>query len=561
MTGAPEQKEGAVAATSSTVESKDSTEAGVNSPARSDKSSDSEGKEVRDKLKDTQIDAPATSHPTSESDQHMKDTLNGGVKAADLSASGSDSERGRLRRKRSREDFEEEAEAEKQPGKKTEVGSERHRRKKSRDISKDELPTTKPVPSTISRIEENDVDEQMTTPKKDNVAAITSDKVSGTGTSPKNKRTREQAEKETGATENNSGGADVNGMPAIETSEERDSKRLRDQGAQLGKGAAEPKAKIPSGSGFANTSAASPFAAMAAKPQASKASDKAEPIPQTSDDKFKSSGFGGFASSAVSPFGGFGGSKPSTSSPFAAASGSKLSSFAGSKSPDSGTSGFGGLGSSSKPTLGGSTFGSSTGFAGLASAPKGTGLPSFGGSTGSLEITGLKTKTDKPFGAAANGEASDDDDGEESGSEATSKEERQSSQPLLSQQPHETGEEGESTVWVGRAKLYTMAGEASNRAWQERGSGNFKFNITDEEPRKARFVLRADGTHRLLLNAAVTKKMIFGGNAQGEKPKDTRLLFNSSTPDGELEMHLLKLKAENAVKLWEEVTKVQEREL
>jgi len=105
----------------------------------------------------------------------------------------------------------------------------------------------------------------------------------------------------------------------------------------------------------------------------------------------------------------------------------------------------------------------------------------------------------------------------------------------------ETGEEGESTVWTGRAKLYTMAGEGSSRAWQERGSGNFKFNVTDEEPKRARFVLRADGTHRLLLNAAVTKNMIFGGNAQGEKPKDTRLLFNSPTPDGELEMYLLKV--------------------
>lgn len=106
---------------------------------------------------------------------------------------------------------------------------------------------------------------------------------------------------------------------------------------------------------------------------------------------------------------------------------------------------------------------------------------------------------------------------------------------------HETGEEGEMTLWQGRAKLYTMAGEASNRAWKERGTGNFKFNITMDEPKKARFVLRADGTHRLLLNASVTKNMVFGGNAQGDKPKDTRLLFNSPTADGELEMHLLKV--------------------
>jgi len=348
----------------------------------------------------------------------------------------------------------------------------------------------------------------------------------------------------------------------VNSGDERNTKRLRDEEvSQSTNSNDKTQTKIPPSSGFANTSAESPFAAMASKSATAKDSDKAESIPQTSDDKFKSSGFSGFAGSVTSSFSGFGSTAASPSSPFAVASGSKLSSFAGSKSPVSSASGFGALMNPSKPSLGGSTFGSSVGFAGLASAPKGNGLSSFA-STGSLEIKGLKAKSDKPFGAAAVGETSDDEDGDESDCEKdTKKEERQSSQPLLSHQPPETGEEGESTVWTGRAKLYTMAGEGSSRAWQERGSGNFKFNVTDEEPKRARFVLRADGTHRLLLNAAVTKNMIFGGNAQGEKPKDTRLLFNSPTPDGELEMYLLKLKAENAIRLWEEVTQVQEREL
>lgn len=86
-----------------------------------------------------------------------------------------------------------------------------------------------------------------------------------------------------------------------------------------------------------------------------------------------------------------------------------------------------------------------------------------------------------------------------------------------------------------------MAGEGSARAWKERGVGTFKLNITVDEPKKARFVLRADGTHRLILNAAVTKQMVFGGDATGEKPKDTRLLFNAPNSSGELEMHLLKV--------------------
>jgi Ran-binding protein 3 len=296
---------------------------------------------------------------------------------------------------------------------------------------------------------------------------------------------------------------------------------------------------------------------MAAKPQASKASDKTESLPQTSDDKFKVSGFSGFAASATSPFGGIASSKPNTSSPFGGASAGKLSSFAGSASPSTSSSGgFGALGSSSTSGFGGSSFGGSLGggFGGFGTA-KPTG--SFAAPGGSLEIKGLKEK-EKPFGAAAIGEPSDDEDDEDEDPEkAIDKEERQSSQPLLSQQrtsvfahldhnanrfvAHETGEEGEETIWTGRAKLYNMAGEGSNRGWKERGVGTFKLNITVDEPKKARFVLRAEGTHRLLLNAAVTSNMVFGGDAQGEKPKDTRLLFNSPNLDGELEMHLLKV--------------------
>lgn len=297
---------------------------------------------------------------------------------------------------------------------------------------------------------------------------------------------------------------------------------------------------------------------MAPKLQASKTSEKPEPLPQTSDDKFKSSGFGSFASSTASPFGGLASPTPSASSPFAAASGNKLSSFAGSTAASTSIgSGFGGFGASSKSGFGGSSFGSSLGggFGSLGGAKPG--LSSFA-TPGTLEIKGLKSKSDKPFGAAANGEVSEEEDGDESETEKDStEEERRSSQPLLSQQreillltllcnaniltAQETGEEGEITVWTGRAKLYTMTGEAKSRAWKERGTGPLKFNVTVDEPKKARFVLRADGTHRLILNAAVTKQMVFGGDAQGEKPKDGRLLFNEPTGDGVVEMHLLKV--------------------
>lgn len=296
---------------------------------------------------------------------------------------------------------------------------------------------------------------------------------------------------------------------------------------------------------------------MAPKPQEPKASDKAESLPQTSDEKFKGSGFSGFAASSTSPFGGVAASKPNASSPFGGASAGKLSSFAGSAAPSiSSSGGFGALGSSSTSGFGGSSFGGSLG-GGLGGFSAAKPIGSFAAPGGSLEIKGLKEK-EKPFGAAAIGEPSDDEDDDDDDPEkATDKEERHSSQPLLSQQrmsisvhlnynadhfvAHETGEEGEETIWTGRAKLYTMAGEGSNRGWKERGVGTFKLNITIDEPKKARFVLRAEGTHRLLLNAAVTSNMVFGGDAQGEKPKDTRLLFNSPNLEGELEMHLLKV--------------------
>jgi len=96
-------------------------------------------------------------------------------------------------------------------------------------------------------------------------------------------------------------------------------------------------------------------------------------------------------------------------------------------------------------------------------------------------------------------------------------------------------------AWTGRAKLYTMEGEGKERTWKERGVGNIKLNVTKESPKKARFVLRADGTHRLILNAAVTKTMVLGQDSEGSKPKDGRLLFNSPNVEGTLEMHLLKV--------------------
>lgn len=550
------------------------------SPARSDKSSDSEGKPVRDQLKQTRIDAQGASQPTKNSDEQMAEAQNGSAHTGENSASGSDSDRGRLRRKRSREDFEDENEADKHAEKKQEKGEgqkeRHHQRKRSRDVKDIESGfPLKPPAASVTRIDENDGDELMTTPKKDNSKASATTTGSDNDTSPKNKRTRDQAEANTASAAEPAIIATANGKP-VGQGEEREAKRPKDkddaQSASIANGTASKvctssiadkhkanAAQIPPGSGFANISAQSPFAAMAPKPQAAKSSEGSEALPQTSDDKFKASGFGSLAK-AASPFGGV--STSGSQSPFGAAAGTKLSSFASTNaSAGAPTSGFGALGGSSKSSFGGSTFGSSLGggFGAIGGAKPA--LSSFATPT-DLTIKGLKSKP-TAFGTPGedkDSDGSDEEDGNDDDAEKDGDDGPRSTQALLSPTrmslfsaiglrantvtAQETGEEGESTVWTGRAKLYTMAGEGKTKAWKERGVGPFKFNITFDEPKTARFLLRADGTHRLLLNAKVTKQLVFGGDSEGGKPKDGRVLFNQPTAEGGVEMHLLKVRAQ-----------------
>jgi Ran-binding protein 3 len=200
------------------------------SPARSDKSSDSEGKPVRDKLKETRIDAQGATDPAPGSDQHMEETSNGSANAGEQSTSGSDSDRGRLRRKRSREDFEDETGADNQSEKKQEniKGERHHTRKRSRDVKDIEsgLPL-KPSAATVERIEENDGDEQMISPKKDTSKSVAVKP--STDISPKNKRTRDQVEEGAAANSEPTKDAAMNGKPSLKAEDERESKRPRDK--------------------------------------------------------------------------------------------------------------------------------------------------------------------------------------------------------------------------------------------------------------------------------------------------------------------------------------------
>ncbi|CAI6337569.1 unnamed protein product [Periconia digitata] len=526
------------------MEPQPSTSQQAPSPTRSDKSSDSEGKPVREKLKETRIDTNAAS------DQHMKEASTNGAHAD--SNSGSDSDRGRLRRKRSREDFEGDEDA-KHPEKK----QERHTRKKSRDVTSpagSDLENAKPIKPLIASIQEDGPDEAMRATIGSSVAHTGNSEKNADGTSPKNKRTREQAENSTTEASNPLDSAST-------TDDERTNKRPKDGAKTNSTGPAKTETKIPPGSGFANTSVASPFATMSTQKPAPKPTDaSAKDLPQTSDQAFKKSGFGSFASSTASPFGG---AASSSGSALGAATGPKLSSFASPSKPATQPSGFATLGGSSTGASafgGGAANGGKSLFGGaLGSSAFGNGgavskLSSFGSGGGS--ITGL---TQKPVEFGSKEQPKDDAEEDASDKESTNEGNDGEDQPtkprqtlLQSQGPPETGEENEDVTWTGHVKLYTLAGAAGKKAWQERGTGTLKVNVTRESPKKSRIVLRADATHRLLLNVAIAKSLRFG-DVQGNEPKDGKVLFTAPTASGEVESHLLRLKVDKGIDLWRTV--------
>lgn len=318
--------------------------------------------------------------------------------------------------------------------------------------------------------------------------------------------------------------------------------------------------------------------------------------PQTTASAFASSGFAALAGSSASPFGALGTSKPAagpfgalssatqtqssafgtagqTSSAPGSAFGATLgngskSAFAsvGSAPLASGTSGFGSLGGS-----GG--FGS--GFGGL----PGGGLKSFAGTGGSGEIVGLSDKPAKPFGAAAGEEeeAASEEDEDGNGVKSPAPEEKKDRRffeqdgkppyptdkpslplpdppkgPSLTRPcaPVETGEEHESTIFTSRAKLYNFVKDdkSGRKEWKERGLGTLKLNVvkpTPEEhessaPKRARFIMRAEGSHRVVLNSPVQKELKVG-DAQGGRPAGGYVYFWGSV-DGKPTLELLQLK-------------------
>lgn len=95
----------------------------------------------------------------------------------------------------------------------------------------------------------------------------------------------------------------------------------------------------------------------------------------------------------------------------------------------------------------------------------------------------------------------------------------------------ESGEEGESTLFQQRAKLFVF----KDKSMKERGVGMLKVNIrsspselVDTEPQSetsARFLLRADGSHRVALNSPITGTTNLRDPASQGAPNGNTLMF------------------------------------
>jgi hypothetical protein len=89
--------------------------------------------------------------------------------------------------------------------------------------------------------------------------------------------------------------------------------------------------------------------------------------------------------------------------------------------------------------------------------------------------------------------------------------------------------------------------EASEKKeWKERGVGDLKLLVSrgdlddPETPLKGRFVMRADKSHRLLLNTPILKHGKYG-TSEGKSPSNGLMLFTGTIDDKPVELLQLKV--------------------
>lgn len=106
----------------------------------------------------------------------------------------------------------------------------------------------------------------------------------------------------------------------------------------------------------------------------------------------------------------------------------------------------------------------------------------------------------------------------------------------------------------------------NKKEWKERGVGTLRLNVSDLEPEddpliqmpakdeddaasgkktsgpappKARLVMRADGSQRVILNSSVQKELRFG-TPEGERPNSMQFLFQG-TWEGQMQLLTLRV--------------------
>ncbi|GAA5857027.1 hypothetical protein JCM8547_007923 [Rhodosporidiobolus lusitaniae] len=217
---------------------------------------------------------------------------------------------------------------------------------------------------------------------------------------------------------------------------------------------------------------ASPFLASklpSAVPSTTSTSTAAKPIVAPSTPSFtKSAPTTNLA--AASPF-----------SAFASTSG-----FASASKP-SGSSALGGGGGAAAAS------GSATpsAFSAFSTAPSAFSTP-LGKSSAGKSALDVAKESPAPSGSTSSGAANDDEE---------------EKKPVYTEQERFTGEEGEEVVHQVRCKMFVM--EAGQ--WKERGTGPIRVNESRKEGGEGgkgsgRLVMRADATHRLLLNAPLFRE-------------------------------------------------------
>ena len=120
----------------------------------------------------------------------------------------------------------------------------------------------------------------------------------------------------------------------------------------------------------------------------------------------------------------------------------------------------------------------------------------------------------------------------------------------------ETGEESEVTIFSCKAKLFHY-----DKEWKERGIGTFKLNVNEGlafdfghgngdistgagAEKKARFIMRTEGVHRVVLNTPVFKGMKVGSN-EAKEPTG-KMLNLSAVENGKFVPLLLKVRLSSA---------------